>query len=96
MCPRHSLSSGGNQLHPDPKVVGARGGTRAVWHRGGGTLELGQVPREGEGEPSAWVLTVPGDRQAWRPRECEAQLHFFEPGPPPFSAWTALAPHSPS
>ena len=42
------------------------------------------------------AVGVPGDRQAWRPRECEAQLHLFEPGPPPFSAWTALAPHSPS
>ena len=34
--------------------------------------------------------------EAWYPREFEAQLHLFEPGPPPFSAWTALAPRSPS
>lgn len=61
VCPRHSLSSGGNQLHPDPKVVGPRGGTRAGWHQGGGTPELGQIPREVEGELSAWVLTVPGE-----------------------------------
>lgn len=34
--------------------------------------------------------------EAWYPHEFEAQLHLFEPGLPSFSAWTVLAPCSPS
>ena len=74
-----------------------------VWHRGGGTLGAG-IGTPGVGRRAVRVgAHGPWGRQwvsqgteAWYPREFEAQLHLFEPGPPPFSAWTALAPRSPS